>query len=126
MNDPAAYGMTLFYSLDFYPRLAQMTPNEISDLLTAAQNTVSEHPLGEVDKQGKPVQVQLGCLGLKTVGYAVAVISAYLVWTQKHLANNPLPDSPLLDAAFMAYQIYNAPNVKVKKTKRKSRTKGAA
>ncbi len=64
-----------------------------------------EYPLWMRDEHGKFPTRDIPGFGVKSSVFAIAVVSSYLVWTQKK-AGCPLPDSPLLQACETGYKTW--------------------
>jgi len=107
--DPSSlYGPIMFFSMDVYSHIQAMSFDEIMAISKVADQALLEHPL-ECDKNGKFPMFDLPTYDeQKSLVYCLAYVSAVLVWTQKHLADNELPASPFLDAAYMGYKLWHA------------------
>jgi hypothetical protein len=104
--DPAIYGTVMFYSVDVYEHIRDMSWLQIQLIAQAASAILGEHALCR-DKSGEFPKFDLPTYAeKKSLPYCLAVTSASVVWGQKHLADNELPNSTLLDAAYMGYQLW--------------------
>ena len=95
-----AWPMTLFwYSQSFYNVIQSLGYDKAKEIAEAAGNFSLEYPLWMTDeKKGGFKQFDLPHIGEKSGPYLIAVQGAFLVWTQKQLTDNPMPDSPILKA----------------------------
>jgi hypothetical protein len=100
--DPAMHGAILFYAADCYPRFEQLGPDGAKAALEACSKWSMEYPLHLRDGADFPKR-EIPGFGLRSSIYAMALMSAYLVWACK---NKNLPDSPLLKAASDGYALW--------------------
>ncbi len=94
--DPALQMAVFWYVQDVYGRLGRLTDTEMRRVADAAGDAICTYPCWMRDEHGQFPEFDLPHLGKKSSVYVIAVAVAILVWEQCHLANNPLPDSPLL------------------------------
>jgi hypothetical protein len=99
MKDPAVHGCLCFYSAAIYPIFNRLTRAECQTAVDAALDANMREPCLARNKAGQFSEFDIPHFGRKSGPYCVALMSAWLVWNQKVLADNPLPDSPLLAAA---------------------------
>lgn len=100
-----------WYSQDCYSKFEQMGYDAAKEAADAASQFNQEHPLLMRDKHGKFPETDIPHFGVRSGPYAVALLSAFLVWAQ-HLSNEDdesnihLPDSMFLKAAESGYQLW--------------------
>jgi hypothetical protein len=112
--DPAIYGCITFYSMDVFEHIKDMTWLQIQDIAKVASQILGEHAICR-DKSGEFPKFDLPTYPeKKSIVYCLAVTSASVVWSQKHLSDNELPNSTLLDAAYMGYQLWKGKTAHVK------------
>jgi len=98
-GDPALYGCVLFYSVSVYDRLDRMTFDEAKAAADAAGEASAHAPLWMRNAKGQFGQYDIPGFGSRSGPYCIALLAAFLVWTQRQLQDFPLPTSPLLSAA---------------------------
>jgi len=89
----------MWYAVDCYNHFDRLGFAATKEIGESASEFNQENPLLLRNKKGEFDQFELAHLGKRSGPYCVAAMSAVLVWTQRHLADNPLPDSALLAAA---------------------------
>ena len=97
--DAAATGATMFYAVACYERFNALTYEQCKEAADAAGNASLGYPLYSRDKNGKFPEFDIPHFGKKSSVFCAALMSAFLVWTQRVMQNNPLPGSTLLQAA---------------------------
>lgn len=97
--DSAGWQAVLFwYSQAFYGVINTLGFDKAKEIVDAGSAVTLEYPLWMPEKDGKFKEFELPYIGRKSGPYIIAAQSAFLVWTQKQLANNELPDSPIFKA----------------------------
>jgi hypothetical protein len=106
-SDPAMHGAIMFFSVSCYRQFATLTPAQCQEAADFASEQAQRYPLWMRDgKTGEFPQVDVPHFGTRSSVYLMAIMSAYLVWSQKKAGVESMPDSPLLDAAVMGYRLY--------------------
>jgi hypothetical protein len=103
-QDPALHSCLLAYSASIYPHFESIGEACSREAANFCSQWVQETPLCR-DPSGSFPERDIPHLGKRSVIYAVAVMTAFLVWMQK---NQNLPQSPLLKAASEGYILYKA------------------
>ena len=104
--DPAMTGALTFFSVSCYERFATLTPAQCQEAADFASARSGEYPLWMRGKKGEFPQYDVPHFGTRSSVYLIALMSAFLVWSQKKAGIETMPDSPLLDAALMGYKLY--------------------
>lgn len=110
MSDPALLASVTFYSAGIYPRFDQMGFEAAKQAADFCGEWANEYPLwirhttGFLAKKSEFPQREIPGFGERSSIYAMAVMAAFLVWTQRK-AGNELPGSELLEAADWGYKL---------------------
>lgn len=104
-TDPAVFGCVMYYAASIYPVFERVGFEAAQKIVQVAEQASLEYPLFQRDKTGKFPTVDLPEFGPRPTPFCAAVMSAFLVWTQRK-AGNPLPDSPLIQAASSGYTLW--------------------
>ena len=99
LDDPALHGCITWYSQSCYDHFDRLGFDAANEIAQVANDQNGKEPLLIRNKKGEFNQFELPYIGKKSGPYLVALMSAFLVWTQRQLVDNPLPDSPMLAAA---------------------------
>lgn len=102
-DDPALQGAITFYSMSIYPKFDNMGFEKAEEAAYFCGAWVAEQPLYRETKgknKGEFPRRTIPHFGENSIIYAVALMSAFVVWKQK---NKDLPKSPLLSAASVGY-----------------------
>jgi len=99
MIDPAVHGAVMFYAADIYGHFNGLTYQQCREASEAANNASIRYPLFSRDKKGRFPEFDIPHFGKRSSVYCGAIMSAWLVWCNRVLADNPLPSSALLSAA---------------------------
>ena len=105
--DAAAYMAVMYYSMACYPVFARIGTEAAKEAADFCSERAMEWPLFERNKKGEFPQYDVPHFGKKSSVYCAAIMSAFLVWTQK-AAGNPLPDTDLLKAGEEGYMLWTA------------------
>lgn len=110
MSDPALLTSITFYSAGIYPKFEQMGYAEAQKAANFCSDWSNEYPLWTpqttgffAKKSGFPTR-EIPGFGERSSVYAMAVMAAFLVWTQR-TAGNELPSSEMLEAADAGYKL---------------------
>jgi hypothetical protein len=104
--DPALPGAIMWYSVDVYDHIEHMGWDSIHELALSASEALQLHPLHK-DPDGTFPMIQLpSYANKKSIIYCCAIASSIIVWTQKHMNDNPLPGSTLLQSAYDGYRMW--------------------
>jgi hypothetical protein len=94
--DPALQMAVFWYVQSVCDQLQRLSPGQARELAEAAGDACCSYPCWLRDEAGNFPEFELPHIGRRSSVYVIAVMVAYIVWVQCHLADNPLPDSPLL------------------------------
>jgi hypothetical protein len=97
-TDPAMFGAIMAYSTSAYQVFNRLTWEQCQEAVNACSQFSLEYPLHLRDKSGEFPKRDIPHFGERSSINCMAIMSAWLVWTQKVLWDNPLPESPLLGA----------------------------
>lgn len=95
-SSPVWQGCLLWYSASAYNFISSNDFEVVKSVVLAADEFSQHEPLHMRGKDGSFPKIILPILGEKSGPYCIALIGSFLVWTQKQLADNELPDSPVL------------------------------
>ncbi len=111
--DSPAWQATLFwYSVSAYNFISSNDFDVVKGVVDAANEFSGREPLHMPRKDGSFTKTVLPILGEKSGPYVIALLGSYLVWTQKQLANNELPDSPVLKACMAGLNFWRLDTAK--------------
>lgn len=100
--DPALHGAVCFYAASCYPRFEQIGDSRARLAADFCSNWAQEYPLWmRDDKTHEFPRREIPDFGSKSSVFALALMSAFLVWIQEYKAGNDLGyvTSPLISAA---------------------------
>ena len=117
MSDAALTGCVMWYSVNIYRRLGELTKAQITEAMDAAGEACNQKPLWMTGDQ----TFTIPHFGAKSGPWIIALMSAYVVWTQKKAGEEYLPDSPLLEAAALGWQLYQLDETKTRREAMPSR-----
>jgi tryptophan-rich sensory protein len=103
--EPALLISIQFYAASLYPKFEGLGFEKSKEAANACSQWSLEEPLWMIPNKKR----EIVHLGKVTSIYALAVISAFLVWTQKKIGNS-IPDSPMLLAAADGWELYKLEN----------------
>jgi len=95
-SSPAWYGCLFWYSVSCYNFISSNDFDVVKSVVMAADEFSQHEPLHMPRKDGSYAKTVLPILGEKSGPYCLALTGSFLVWTQRQLADNELPDSSLL------------------------------
>ena len=104
-DNAALHGAISFYAASCYPTFERLGFDAAKEAADAAGEANSQYPCWQRDKKGQFPEFDLPHFGKRSSVFCIAVLCAFLVWTQK-AAGNPLPDSPLLAAAEDGWKLW--------------------
>lgn len=96
--DPAC-GAVMMYAASCYERFNALTFEQCQAAANAASEASQREPLFMRGKSGKFTEFDIPHFGWRSSVYVAAIMSAWLVWTQRVIQNFSLPTSTLLRAA---------------------------
>ncbi len=99
-DSPAWQGTLFWYSVSAYNFISSNDFDVVKGVVDAAGEFNQREPLHLPRKNGSFAKTVLPILGEKSGPYCIALMGSFLVWTQRYLADNPLPDSPVLKACY--------------------------
>ena len=104
----ALEGAITFYSPSLYAAFEREGEEAARALAQATDEASMRQPLWMTDpRTGELPQVDLPFLGERSGVYCIAVIAAYLVWTQQKAGGPGAPSlSPLVGAARLGYELW--------------------
>ncbi len=105
-DSPAWQGTLFWYSVSAYNFISGNDFDVVKGVVDAANEFNQHEPLHMPRKDGSFAKTVLPILGERSGPYLIALMGSFLVWTQMHLANNELPDSPLLKACEAGYNFW--------------------
>jgi hypothetical protein len=105
INDPALSPTIMFYSVSAYPVFERVGFDRSKEIVTQADQVLLENPLSR-NKKGEFDKFDIDEFGSVSVVFCAALVSAFLVWTQREAGIDYLPDSPFLSAANDGYNLY--------------------
>ena len=108
-DDPALYASLLWYSVGIYPVIERLGFEGFKPIAESADGALLLHPLMR-DKKGNFPEVELPEFGKKSIVFCTAVVSAFLVYSQRSVGIDELPNSPLLKAANDGYNLWKLEN----------------